>query len=187
MIQHLNRLRPPQRLLILTSLSILTMWLGQGCGAVNRDSRVTIGGEVVPALTLNDDHMSPAGPSLVAGARDHWEAGTIVVPIDGTEHHPHYTSLSPDYSHTRRSDGVFPSAESALILSSPAGPQVCEAIAAPFHCAADIVMFIPRAVMTPPMRVVISPSEPFERYRERPELPTPPLSPEPAPIDPPSE
>lgn len=173
---------PPARIVVLTTLSILTMWLGQGCGSVNQGSRLTIGGESVPALTSGGDRIAPAGASLVGGTRDHWEAQTIVVPVDGTEHHPHYTLAQPNYSESARAMGVYPTAESALDLASPARPRVWEAVAAPFHGAADIVMLIPRAIQTSPRCVATSPSEPFQRYREGEGDEAPVLVPEPATI-----
>lgn len=163
------------------------MWLGQGCSRVNSESRLNIGGDSVPALSTDRHPIAPVGSSLVGGTRDHWEMGTIIVPIDGTEHHPHYTLAQPNYSSSGRANGAYPTALSALDLGSPAGPQVWEAAAAPFHCAADIALFLPRAFVTSPNRVVISPSEPFQRYREHAVDAAPSLAPEPAMITPPAE
>ena len=184
---NVTRIRfvPSSRIILLTTLSTLTLWLGQGCASVN-ENRLTIGGEAIPAFTDGEQPTEASGPSLIAGTRDHWEAMTIVVPVDGTEHQPTYTSLSPNYSKTPRATGAHPTADSALDLASPACPQAWEVVAAPFHSAADILMFIPRAIGAPPWSVTASPSERFQRYHAGyAEAPT--LTPEPAPITPPTE
>lgn len=175
------RLIPPSRILALTALSTLTLWLGQGCASVNQN-RLSIGGEPVPAFTRIEAHAPAGGPSLIAGTRDHWEATTIVVPVDGTRHQPTYTRSQPNYQSTPRATGVHPDADSALDLASPGGPQFWEAVAGPFHAASDIVKFIPRAFGAMPWTVTSSPSEPFQRYRAGGAVDAPSLTPEPAPI-----
>lgn len=178
-------LRPSSRLIILSTLSTLTMWLGQGCAVVDND-RTTIGGDEVPALRGHAQRggtgaTAADGPSLVAGSRDHWENAPIVVPIDGTKHHPHYTPAQPNYSSSTRSRGAYPTAESSLTLGSDAGLQAWEMIAAPFHGAADVVLFLPRAVLMPPGSVMSSPVDAMERHRDGTEV-SPALVPEAAPI-----
>lgn len=176
------RLVPSSRILALTALSTLTLWLGQGCARVN-ENRLSIGGESIHTFTKGEAPVAASGPSLIAGARDHWEPTSIVVPIDGTQHQPTYTRSQPNYQSTPRATGVHPTADSSLDLASPTGPQVWEAVAGPFHAASDIVLFIPRAFGAMPWTVTSSPSEPFQRSRAggvAAEAPT--LSPEAAPI-----
>ncbi len=151
----------------------IALALGAGCARVNND-RLTIGGETMPAIAAlssprdsgSEARWQASGPSLLAGARDHWEPTAIIVPIDATAHHPHYTTTHPTYSRSPRARGVYPTAESALDLGAPAGPQAWELVAASFHAAADVILFIPRAVVAPPCSPTTSPSEPFERFRD---------------------
>jgi hypothetical protein len=163
----LVRLRPSPRLFVLSALSTLTMWLGQGCARVNND-RLTIGGEPVATLGPAEEaeRLAPAaGPSLEHGSRDHWPSESIRVPVDPVEHRPRFTRAQPNYSDTPRDAGRHPTAGSALELSVGPAIQAWEAIAAPFHAAADFVLFIPRAIDEPPCAVVHSPATPRERAR----------------------
>lgn len=173
------------RIIVLTTLSTLTLWLGQGCARVNRD-RLTVGGEALPTMTIAERPAEATSPSLIAGSRDHWAGHTIVVAVDGTEHQPTYTRLRPRYVESPRTMGVHPTSDSSLDLGSPVGPQVWEGFAAPFHAGLDVVMFIPRAIGAAPWSQTVSPSEPFQRYRAG-QTEVPVLTPEAAPIPPAAE
>lgn len=167
------KLRPPARFIALTALATLTMWLGQGCNAVNND-RVTVGDQFVPAIGgvdasgnayVPDPLVAATGPSLQTGLRDHWQESTIVVPQDGVEHHPQFTRAQPSYAKSPRATGTHPTIDSAFELGSAAEPQIWEGFAAPFHGGTDVVLFIPRLFDVPKGGVTASPIEPRQRYR----------------------
>lgn len=154
----ISRLTPPARLLVLTGLSVLTMWLGQGCAAVHNDGLARYHSDAAPITQAT-------GPSLVGGGREHWDASELTVPIAETEHHPTYTALEPSYGRTPRSMGAHPTIQSAFDLGDSSSAPFWEGVAAPFHAASDVVLFIPRAIMTPPGTQVASPDTAWERIR----------------------
>jgi len=189
--QRIRNLRPPARLIALAALSTLTMWLGQGCTRTIND-RTTVGGDSILTLTPTAARTTPSmqpstGPSLIDGQRTHWEPQTIVVEMDGVEHQPHYTTSQPNYSRSMRAVGDYPTASSALTLGSELGPQVSEALAAPFHAATDVVLFIPRAFGQPPCMITLSPVDRMQRYQNGSEIKSPTLETEVVPIQPVAE
>ncbi|MDX2116026.1 MAG: hypothetical protein SFZ24_10485 [Planctomycetota bacterium] len=139
-----------------------SMW---SCESIDND-RLTVGREASPSLEPAGAHgllEQAGGPSLVSGGRGHWEEQQIIVRVDGTEHHPHYTTPSPRYAKTERALGRHPTAETALELKDTSGAEVAEAAAGPFHAATDVIMLIPRMIATPPGKVIASPVVAYQR------------------------
>lgn len=167
------------------TLIFLSAAVVSGCARIDND-RLTVGGEALPAIGggVDDPLLPAAGPSVVNGSREHWERASIVVGVDGTEHHPHFTSGQPNYSRSPRACGMYPERDSAAALGGPAWPLVWEGVAAPFHAAAEVILFIPRMFDSPPCGLTRSPVDSLERYREgaSPMWEPPELTPERAPI-----
>jgi hypothetical protein len=103
--------------------------------------------------------------SLKGIDRDNWTEQAFLVPTDGTSHQPTY-SVHPDYSNgLARERGLYPDQTTCLDLRSDTShrDQALEAVAAPFYSGLDIVMWLPRAAMTPPWATVQSPGTAYER------------------------
>lgn len=132
-----------------TALCLMT--LAAGCTSTGND-RTHIGDERLGAtVSLSALHgsegMAPAsGPSLTDVYRLDWEQVTFHVPVDGTFHGPHLTSLYPAFNGTlARRTGIHPTADSA-ILDEPRTAPASEFAASTLAAATNVVMLIPRAL-----------------------------------------
>lgn len=117
-------------------------------------------------LTPSDDAApEPPPPSLVAIERTNWDIMVVSVPNDRAEHQPIYTRSLYENDAVARNRGLYPTATSVNQVSdkSSQDAQVLEAAEAPFAAAADIILFIPRAVMNPPWETVRNGFEPYRR------------------------
>lgn len=163
----------PQRLrvLTLTVLATLTLWLGQGCTRINND-RMTVGGQAMHGLSGSVDNRAAGGlidareKSISSLDRSGWPPLAYDVRGDGTQHHPRYTNNQPAYDRTTaRARGEHPDEHTALTVGGDAGMQTLEAWAAPLHAGLDVILFVPRMFFHPPGSVVESPDFPYERTR----------------------
>ncbi len=159
------------RVLTLTLLATLTLWLGQGCTRVNND-RAVVGGQAMQGLSGSADNRAAGSlieardPSLAGLDRTNWPPLTYDARADGTQHHPRYTNNQPAYDKsTKRARGEHPDESSALDMEGDAGMKVLEAWAAPLHAGLDVILFFPRWFMHEPWSVVESPDFPYERTR----------------------
>lgn len=137
------------------------------CAKIDND-RVTVGGEVLPAHQTADTRaqtrlVEAQGPSLAGVDRTNWATTSITVAGDGVQHAPTWRTEQPAYAHTPRTDGLHPTAQTALDLEAPSGVYIAEGVAAPFHAATDVVLLIPRMFSSPPSAVRVSPRAPYER------------------------
>lgn len=112
-----------------------------------------------------DAAAPPPPPSLVGIDRDNWEITYVSVPNDRVQHQPIYTRSLYENNAVARNRGLYPTALSVNQVSdeSSQDAQVLEAFEAPFAAAADIILFIPRAVVNPPWETVTSGFEPYRR------------------------
>lgn len=170
--------------LMWSAAALGAMALG-GCSQVN-NSRLEVAGDLLPAVRPESMTATPLvkaqGPSLTGVDRSHWDELLYIVPQDGAHHHPRFTTLQPRYADAiPRQRGEHPTAHSALDLSADHGGQFWEALSAPVWGAADVVLFIPRALAVGgPGAIVASPDEVYERAGR---VAPPPLEAERAPIE----
>lgn len=117
-----------------------------------------------PALPMDAPRIDP-GPRTETVSREHWP----IIPIASwpvyPERQPVFTRSPAFNDSSPRAVGKFPTPASALdvVTSEQMNAQVFEALAAPFYAAADIVLFIPRAIRTPPWATVDNNLAPYER------------------------
>jgi len=107
------------------------------------------------------------GPSLAGLSRAHWGQMLVSADPDGTQHTSRYSTGSPRYTDgLPRQRGEHPTPESAIDTSAQLGVQTKAALAAPFHGALDVILFIPRLFVFAPGEVVASPAIGYERYQQ---------------------
>jgi len=133
----------------LTAVCLLAM--STGCTSTGND-RTFIGderhGATVKLSALHGaEALTPAtGPSLTTVDRRDWEQKTFHVPVDGTFHGPHLTSLYPAFNGTlARRNGLHPTADSAT-LDEPRTAPASEFAASTLAAATNVVMLVPRAL-----------------------------------------
>lgn len=97
--------------------------------------------------------------------RANWEPLQITVPNELAAHQPRYTQNLIENTHLARNRGDFPTALSANEYNHPksADAQLFEAVAAPVGAAADLVLLLPRAVVTRPWQTTRTGMEPYRR------------------------
>ncbi len=156
--------------------------LGACAGPLNHESSIGEPGDPTKGVelrTINPDaprQYSDTGlydgspwsrqqQSLTGIDRDNWAQQDFLVPIDGTSHQPTY-SVHQDFAHELpRERGLYPDATTALDLrgEETGELQALEALAAPFYCGLDMVLWIPRAILVPPGSTLQSPGAFHER------------------------
>lgn len=102
--------------------------------------------------------------------RSGWNQTTVLVPNDAPEHRPLYTRSILTTQEQYRQQGRFPTAQSALDTPTTAteNSQIGEAFITPFAAAADVVLFIPRAVFVArPYQPTRTGSWPYARRPEQ--------------------
>jgi hypothetical protein len=105
-------------------------------------------------------------PSVTSASRENWGRTVVLVPAGGVNHQPTYTRDAPHLTfQTARQRDEFPGPEHALDAPDARSGQrqVLEAIEAPFMAALDLVLFVPRAIVTPPWKTVESPLDAYAR------------------------
>jgi hypothetical protein len=118
-----------------------------------------------PDLGRTTPETEAPAPSVVAIDRTNWEIMRVTVPNDLAAHQPIYTRSLHENDEIARNRGLYPTAVSANQVTHPTShdAQLLEAAEAPFAAAADILLFIPRAVMNPPWETVRTGTEPYRR------------------------
>lgn len=97
--------------------------------------------------------------------RDHWPLIPITAWSAQPQHQPIYALRPHENDATARNQGKYPTAATSLdsVTTDGMNAQVHEALVAPFYAAADIVLFIPRAVRNGMCSTVENGLEPYER------------------------
>lgn len=97
--------------------------------------------------------------------RANWEPLRIIVPNELAAHQPRYTKNLIENTYLARNRGDFPTALSANEYNHPKATdaQLFEAVAAPVGAAADLVLLLPRAVVTRPWQTNRTGMEPYRR------------------------
>jgi hypothetical protein len=111
-------------------------------------------------------------PSLTGISRANWEPTQILIPVDGTAHHPIYARRTTWADKTARQRGMNPTATSALELySGSEQQQEYEALNNQARALSDVVLMLPRMLAWRPWGLRASPDEAYQRYwhPERPE------------------
>lgn len=76
------------------------------------------------------EHDTPA-TATTSLTRSNWQPVDFIVPVDGTVHGPLWRWDARPPSETARDKALYPTAETALDLTSPLGPQIREALIDP--------------------------------------------------------
>lgn len=107
----------------------------------------------------------PPAPTTLTIDRGNWEITRIEVPNDRAAHQPIYTRSLLANDEVARNRGTYPTAMSASQHShrTSSDAQILEAAMAPAAAAADIVLFLPRAIINPPWTTVSGGFEPYRR------------------------
>ncbi len=104
-------------------------------------------------------------PTTLSIDRGNWAVTRINAPSDLAGHQPIYTRSVLENTEVARNRGSYPTPTSANQIShrTSEDAQLLEAAIAPVAAAADIVLFIPRAIMNPPWETVSTGLEPYRR------------------------
>ncbi len=89
--------------------------------------------------------------------RSNWQPVDFIVPVDGTVHGPLWRWDARGPLETARHKALYPTAETALELAGPLGPQVREALVAPLLAFGNSLA-LPALVFTDPPSDLMSPS-----------------------------
>lgn len=161
--------------------------LSSGCISTEND-RDTLGRSapieaftpVPPAMPPGEPALTPPQqPSVVSLERSNWAATPFLVPVDGTAHHPTYTTRVVIADETARQRREYPTALSALELT--AGSERDQQLEVPANWLAtllDPILFLPRLIWEHPWSPRWSPDEAYTRYWH-PERPAPLVTEEP--------
>ena len=129
---------------------LATAALTLGCAAPHNE-RLAVGLERYEGRVLlpaaggpTEGVVAYAGPSELTLDRDNWEDRVLLVPNDGVEHFPDYTTLDPVQVDAFRADGVYPTAHSALDVEHNVADELLSWAAWPVFAARDILFVIPR-------------------------------------------
>jgi hypothetical protein len=141
-----------------------------GCETNAYNRELTLGNQLEievfsPTKPVPFDPARPERPDLPSlrqdtAARTNWTLRPFTVPVSGVTHRPTYNSPRRSVETTVRQRGQFPT-ESSVIDTTLPGSQtdvLYEAALAPFESARDLVLFVPRAVVTPPWTRTSSPA-----------------------------
>ena len=106
-----------------------------GCGFDRTIAERTTLGANQPVWTLTpamivSEHDTPA-TATISLTRSNWQPVDFIVPVDGTIHGPLWRWDARAPGETARDKALYPTAETALELTGPIGPQVGEALMAP--------------------------------------------------------
>ena len=141
-----------------------------GESAMNMPDPETLGATTyaeAPVYTATGIVTVPdAERSVLTLDRTNWQDSVVAVPNDLAAHQPRYTNNILRPENTRRAQGQFPTAQSALDTGTSRGNdlQAQEALFAPFAAAADVVLFLPRfAFEARPDRATRTGTTPYQR------------------------
>lgn len=157
--------------------AVLLMSPLAACSESPRDlnREMAIGGTYRPAgfrsaSALAAEDQPPPAPtvpprSVVGLARDNWGIVTVSVPNERPEHQPIYTRNITEDTGPARNRGQYPTVASAneLRARNSNEMQLLEAVEAPLAAAADIVLFVPRALFLRPWQTARTGTEPYRR------------------------
>lgn len=170
--------------------AVVVIGLGSGLalglgGCVAENNRLTVGHEVeLEAFTsderrleplvvtqLRPDVAYPAFPegrrSLTSLDRSNWTEKTILVPVDGVGHRPHYAVSLQLKNSTARQRGEFPTALSALELTGGyTDEQLVESFDQPLIILGSAVILPVRMLIDPQWNVRYSPKRSYDRWPE---------------------
>jgi len=160
--------RVAMRLLTQISMFVALSLCVAACAQVDNE-RPSTGDSTIALFEPADEPAPVLAPSSEKSVthidRSWWQPQVVVSGVGDVQHNPQYTNLEPVFTDgTMRQRGEFPYRASALDLGDGAGAQILEMLAAPFAACLDIALFIPRAIVNPPLAVNTSVGEPFERY-----------------------
>ncbi len=132
-----------------------------GCGFDRTIAeRTTLGGDqavwtLSPASLVSiNDTPATATTSLT---RSNWQPVDFIVPVDGTVHGPLWRWDPRPPRDTARQKALYPTAETALELAGPLGPQAHEAFVAPFIAMGN-AFAVPVLIFADPPGDFMSPS-----------------------------
>ena len=146
-----------------------------GCNSFSTNSDEAIAGGWAPSRFIESvptDPVSPVdapridpGPRTGTISREHWPLIPITSWPTYPERQPVFTRSPAFNDSSPRAVGKFPTAASAIdrVTTEQMNAQVFEGLAAPFYAVADMVLFIPRAIRTPPWVTVDNSSTTYER------------------------
>jgi len=168
--------RSPAFVLVLVALSACTsspyglnhqLAIGEGGPQTWTPAALTPGFGLSPSNRTNTPAAAPGRPppSVIALDRANWEVLRVPVPNALSAHQPIYTRDILENDTVDRNRGRYPTPASAHQISHPSSGdrQILEAFEAPVAALADIVLFLPRAVVTPPWATTRTGLEPYER------------------------
>jgi hypothetical protein len=165
---------------------VVVFGLGSGLGGcVAENNRLTVGHEIeLEAFTsderrlepltvtqLRPDVAYPAFPegrrSLTSLDRSNWTEKTILVPVDGVGHRPHYAESVQLKNSTARQRGEFPTALSALeVTGGFTDEQLVETFTQPLVIFGSAVILPARLLIDPQWNVRYSPNRSYDRWPE---------------------
>jgi hypothetical protein len=124
-------------------------------------------GTMLPSLSPADDrpeHALADTSSTNGLSRSNWKPTVIGVPVYGVASNPTYTSQYRLTHETHRQRGEFPSAASSLDQFGDTNSEMrAEALATPFVFVGDIILLLPRMIITPPATEVRGPQRTYAR------------------------
>lgn len=136
-------------------------------GCVNTENaRLGVGASTrLEGLTPGTEpHEWPKGPSLTGLARDNWAPTVIEVPVHGVAHRPSYARNSRRARHIPRQRGESPTADSCLdLVEGTQRPQRWETFRSWFTTPGQVVLMVPRMIMTSPFGTAYSPGDVHQR------------------------
>ncbi|MBX3402598.1 MAG: hypothetical protein KF699_04205 [Phycisphaeraceae bacterium] len=117
-----------------------------------------------PVLPMDAPRIDP-GPRTETVSREHWPLIPITTWPVYPERQPVFTRSPAFNDSSPRAGGKFPTSASAIdsVTTEQMNAQVFEGLAAPFYAVADMVLFIPRAIRTPPWATVDNSTTTYER------------------------
>ena len=150
---------------------------------VPEEAAATVNQRLAPVYVGGGDggavvQAGDARPSVVSLERGNWGATQVTAPNDLSAHQPRYSQNLLLNDTLRRTRGEYPTAASALDTGTSAGMdrQIQEALVAPLAAAADVVLFVPRAVVQArPDRPTRTGLEPYQRQPRVQTIVPPPL------------
>lgn len=143
-----------------------------GCHAYRVNDETAVSRGWAPSQFTGPADLDPVhvgeiepGPRTTTLSRDHWPLIPVTAWSAQPQHQPLYTLRPHENDATARNQGKFPTAATSLdsVTTDGMNAQVHEGIVAPFYAAADIVLFIPRAIRTGMWKTRDNGLDPYER------------------------
>jgi len=134
--------------LLIMGLGAGLLALGAGGCTTDRNARLTVGAEAMPAVFAASAPAAGDGPTTRLDRAD-WEPVEYRVPVDGTVHPPLWRSHASFDESPARQHGLYPTAASVLDTAGDPGEAIAAGFIEPARAVLDLAAMPVRMILEP--------------------------------------